>query len=116
MKLADAIAETSSRRGFLARVGAAVMGVAGATPKRHYYFTSPRGRRLFELGLGPVALSFLATPPGSTTTDTRRRIEALIAAHGTDWPAAWLEELGLDECAERYRASASRPRLISMAP
>ena len=29
-KLADTVAESSSRRGFLARVGAAVMGVAGA--------------------------------------------------------------------------------------
>ena len=29
-RIADAVAEASSRRGFLARVGAAVMGVAGA--------------------------------------------------------------------------------------
>jgi len=29
-----------------------------ATKKRHYYLVSPEGRRLFDLGLGPVALSF----------------------------------------------------------
>jgi len=27
--------------------------------KRHYYYKSPLGRRLFELGLGPLALSFV---------------------------------------------------------
>ena len=31
-----------------------------ATPKRDYYAQSPRGNRLFELGLGPVALAFTA--------------------------------------------------------
>ncbi|MEP6495565.1 MAG: hypothetical protein ABJF01_22960, partial [bacterium] len=34
--------------------------LAEATPKRDYYFTSPRGRRLFELGLGRDALAMLA--------------------------------------------------------
>ena len=29
-----------------------------ATKKRHYYLVSPEGRRLFDLGLGPVALAF----------------------------------------------------------
>ena len=31
-----------------------------AVKKRHYYYTSVEGRRLFELGLGPVALAFTA--------------------------------------------------------
>jgi type IV secretion/conjugal transfer VirB4 family ATPase len=34
--------------------------IATAQRKRHYYYTSPRGRRLFELGLGPIALAFCA--------------------------------------------------------
>jgi len=34
--------------------------VARATPKRDYYCQSRRGNRLFELGLGPVALAFCA--------------------------------------------------------
>ncbi len=78
--------------------------IARATPKRHYYFKSPRGSRLFELGLGPVALSFLAADPGASMEETRRHLEALIAAHGDDWPAARLEERGLGEWAERLRA------------
>ncbi|MDR3494832.1 MAG: conjugal transfer protein TrbE, partial [Ancalomicrobiaceae bacterium] len=34
--------------------------IARATPKRDYYCQSRRGNRLFELGLGPVALAFCA--------------------------------------------------------
>jgi type IV secretion/conjugal transfer VirB4 family ATPase len=32
--------------------------IATAQRKRHYYYASPKGRRLFELSLGPVALAF----------------------------------------------------------
>jgi type IV secretion system protein VirB4 len=32
--------------------------IATAQRKRHYYYASPKGRRLFELALGPVALAF----------------------------------------------------------
>jgi type IV secretion system protein VirB4 len=78
--------------------------VAQAAPKRHYYLKSPRGSRLFELGLGPVALSFLAAQPGASMEETRRHIETLIAAHGEAWPSAHLEERGLGNWAEQLRA------------
>ena len=39
--------------------------IANAVPKRDYYFTSPRGGRVFELGLGEVAASVLL---GGTVT------------------------------------------------
>ena len=29
-----------------------------ATKKKHYYLMSPEGRRLFDLGLGPITLAF----------------------------------------------------------
>jgi type IV secretion/conjugal transfer VirB4 family ATPase len=77
--------------------------IARATPKRHYYLKSPRGSRLFELGLGPVALSFLAADPGASMEETRRHLETLITTHGGDWPAARLEERGLGPWAERLR-------------
>jgi type IV secretion system protein VirB4 len=64
--------------------------LARAVPKRDYYVKSPRGSRLFDLGLGPVALSFLAP-----SIDKRRWVEKLIATHGPNWPAVWLEERGL---------------------
>src|SRR2546426_1985855 len=78
--------------------------ISQATPKRHYYLTSPRGSRLFELGLGPVALSFLTADPGASMDDTRRHLEALIATHARDWPAARLAERGMTHWAERLRA------------
>lgn len=78
--------------------------IARAVPKRHYYFASPRGRRLFELGLGPVALSVLATPHGMTADAARREIVALEALHGATWPAAWLRRLGLPAWADRFTA------------
>lgn len=34
--------------------------ISQAIPKRDYYFTSPAGCRLFDLGLGPVGLAFCA--------------------------------------------------------
>jgi type IV secretion system protein TrbE len=86
--------------------------IAQATPKRHYYLTSPRGSRLFELGLGPVALSFLAPDAGTSMDDTRRHLETLMAAHGSDWPAARLVERGLGAWADRltdHRARQGEP-------
>jgi type IV secretion system protein VirB4 len=46
--------------------------IATAQRKRHYYYASPKGRRLFELALGPVALGVC------TASDPDAR--ALIAA------------------------------------
>jgi type IV secretion system protein TrbE len=80
-----------------------IESIARAVPKRHYYFKSPRGSRLFELGLGPVALAFLAGQPGSTVDDTRRVVGSL-ASTDPAWPIAWLDSLGLPEWAERLRS------------
>ena len=52
--------------------------LARATPKRDYYCQSRRGNRLFELGLGPVALAFCAA---SSKTD-HAAIERVLAEHG----------------------------------
>jgi len=75
--------------------------IGQAIPKRQYYLKSPRGSRLFELGLGPVALSFLAPAPGAGMEETRSQIEALKTREGERWPAAWLEARGLSRWAER---------------
>jgi type IV secretory pathway VirB4 component len=61
--------------------------LARATPKRDYYCQSRRGNRLFELGLGPVALAFCAA---SSRAD-HAAIERVVAEHGRDaFTTAWL--------------------------
>lgn len=62
-----------------------------ATKKKHYYLVSPEGRRLFDLGLGPVALAFA----GATSPDDITRIRNLERVHGGQWPFAWLDEKGV---------------------
>ncbi|WLA39029.1 conjugal transfer protein TrbE [Bradyrhizobium elkanii] len=63
--------------------------IARATPKRDYYCQSRRGNRLFELGLGPVALAFCAA---SSKAD-HAAIERLLAEHGhDDFTPAWLAD------------------------
>ena len=63
-----------------------------AVKKRHYYYTSVEGRRLFELGLGPVALAFTAV----SSREDLARVRALIQSHGKNWTRPWLSERGLD--------------------
>jgi type IV secretion system protein VirB4 len=68
-----------------------------ATPKRDYYCQSRRGNRLFELGLGEIALAFSATSSKSDQT----RIAELVAEHGSEgFAAAWLRHRSLEWAAE----------------
>ena len=61
--------------------------LARATPKRDYYYQSRRGNRLFELGLGEVALAFTAA---SSKAD-QALIEQVLAEHGReDFVPGWL--------------------------
>jgi type IV secretion system protein VirB4 len=67
--------------------------VSRATPKRHYYLQSARGNRLFELGLGPVALALC----GASDPATQQRIDAILAEHGAaDFASRFLSAAGLD--------------------
>jgi len=54
--------------------------VSRATPKRQYYLQSARGNRLFELGLGPIALALC----GASDPESQKRIDAILAEHGPD--------------------------------
>ncbi|MBW8842272.1 MAG: conjugal transfer protein TrbE [Sphingomonadales bacterium] len=67
--------------------------ISRATPKRQYYLQSARGNRLFELGLGPIALALC----GASDPATQARIDAQLAEHGArDFAAGFLSEAGLD--------------------
>lgn len=62
-----------------------------ATPKRDYYCQSRRGNRMFELGLGEVALAFAAA---SSKTD-QAAIDRLLTEHGrAAFVPAWLQHRG----------------------
>ncbi|MFM8859849.1 MAG: conjugal transfer protein TrbE, partial [Methylocystis sp.] len=67
--------------------------LARATPKRDYYCQSRRGNRLFELGLGEIALAFMAA---SSKAD-QAAIEEIFNQHGPEgFTAAWLKQRGCD--------------------
>lgn len=76
--------------------------IARATPKRHYYLQSRRGNRLFELGLGPIAL----TLSGASDTDAQTLIDSILTEHGLaehgpeDFAARFLSARGLDWAAD----------------
>ena len=69
--------------------------IRSATKKRHYYLVSPEGRRLFDLGLGPVALSFA----GISSKEQIAHLSRLALREGEEWPLAWLAEEGVDHAA-----------------
>lgn len=83
--------------------------VSRAVPKRQYYLQSARGNRLFELGLGPIALALC----GASDPETQKRIDAIqskidpldigwrdaaafardfLASSGLDWAADLLAD------------------------
>jgi type IV secretion system protein TrbE len=71
--------------------------LARATPKRDYYCQSRRGNRLFELGLGKVALAFTA----ASSKSDQAAIEKVLAEHGRDsFVAAWLAHRGIGWAAD----------------
>jgi len=79
-----------------------------ATPKRDYYCQSRRGNRLFELGLGDVALAFAAA---SSKTD-QALIGELFAKHGrAGFGRAWLQARGVGWAADLLATFALEPRL-----
>lgn len=81
--------------------------LARAVPKRDYYCQSRRGNRLFELGLGEVALAFTAT---SSKTD-QAAIERVLAEAGRDgFVPAWLRAHGVAWAADLI------PDLTNLSP
>ncbi|NBS35725.1 MAG: conjugal transfer protein TrbE, partial [Methylocystaceae bacterium] len=67
--------------------------IARATPKRDYYCQSRRGNRLFDLGLGEIALAFMAA---SSKTD-QAAIAQIYAEQGRlGFISAWLKHRRCD--------------------
>lgn len=80
--------------------------VAQATPKRDYYYQSRLGNRVFDLGLGPVALAFA----GASSPEDQRAIDAVSGSvQPSDFAAAWLRHRGLDWAADLITSSPPFP-------
>ncbi|WP_454858632.1 conjugal transfer protein TrbE [Rhizobium binxianense] len=96
--LPNGAAREAGTREFYERIGfnpRQIEIVATALPKREYYVASPEGRRLFDMSLGPVALSFV----GASGKDDLARIRTLQSEHGAAWPVHWLQQRGIAHAA-----------------
>jgi type IV secretion/conjugal transfer VirB4 family ATPase len=79
--------------------------IASATPKREYYYQSTAGNRLFELGLGPIALAAVgASSPGDQQT-----ITAALQGGREGFAARFYAAQGLTEVATYLDESAAPP-------
>ncbi|WNL48164.1 VirB4 family type IV secretion/conjugal transfer ATPase [Dyella sp. BiH032] len=65
--------------------------LATAVQKRHYYYVSDKGRRLYDLALGPLALAFV----GCSDKESITAIKTLEARYGAGWVEEWLLSKGL---------------------
>ena len=69
-------------------------------PKKDYYYQSREGNRLFELGLGELALAFCA----AGSPQDQARITNVLNGHAREgFAAAYLKERGLGHWAERLQ-------------
>ena len=60
--------------------------LAKAIPKQQYYYVSERGRRLYELALGPLTLAFC----GVSDKDSVAEVMKYETQYGDDWVHEWL--------------------------
>lgn len=66
--------------------------IVNATPKKDYYYQSPMGTRLFNLALGPIALSFV----GASGKEDISKIKKLYKKYGKHWVIHWLHYRGVE--------------------
>lgn len=80
--------------------------IARAAPKRDYYLQSARGNRLFELGLGSIALSLC----GASSPADLRLVDETAANHPKHrFPSEFLKAKGLGWAAEFLDQIARKP-------
>jgi type IV secretion system protein VirB4 len=65
--------------------------IADAVPKRQYYYVSERGRRLYELALGPLALALVAVSDKDSVLEVKKCEERF----GGRWVEEWLRLRGV---------------------
>lgn len=86
--------------------------VARAQPKRDYYYQSRLGNRVFDLGLGPVALAFA----GASTPADQRAMDTVLAQAGRDgFAPEWLRHRGLDWAADLLADFSPAPDAFTLS-
>lgn len=60
-------------------------------PKRQYYYRSPLGRRVFDMELGPLALSIV----GVSDIEEVREVRKFEAEYGENWVHYWMKSKGV---------------------
>ena len=78
--------------------------IADAIPKRHYYYVSPLGRRLFDLTIEPVTLAFIGAGSKEEILAARRMADR----YGDRWTVEWLRSRGLHDWATYLDSLCSR--------
>jgi type IV secretion/conjugal transfer VirB4 family ATPase len=86
--------------------------IAAAVPKRVYYLVSREGARLFELGLGPAALAFVA----ASRPEDQALIDRVAAEAPDDFARAWLEARALPAAADALRRFNDRTEAAGDTP
>jgi type IV secretion system protein TrbE len=66
-------------------------------PRKDYYLTSPDGNRLFDLGLGPLALAYCA----ATSAELQAAAKAIHREHMDNFNVRYLDARGNDPTPER---------------
>jgi type IV secretion system protein VirB4 len=69
-----------------------------SVPKQHYYVVSKLGRRLVDLGVGKVGLSWV----GVNGREERQLVESVMQKFPADWRSEWLRLRGLQAWAEYF--------------
>ena len=85
--------------------------IAQAQKKRDYYYRSVRGRRLFTLDLGPIALAFAGM---SSPADQRFLDELSARASPERYAELILRHRGLGAAADRAAALCATPGSLSI--
>lgn len=100
--LPNAESKNPGSREFYARVGLnerelEILQIS--IPKQHYYVVSKLGRRLVNLGIGRVALSWV----GVNGREERQIVESVMNQYSDSWRAEWLRLKGLPQWADYYQ-------------
>ncbi len=97
--LPNAESKSPHSRAFYQRVGLNERELdilQSSIPKQHYYVVSPLGRRLVDMGVGKVALSFV----GVNGREERQLADQVRFDFGERWQSEWLRFRGLPQWAD----------------